>query len=185
MAELLKLKMNVPEVIALQFAIGKNVESTIPNAPYQVMFTLCDGRRTFQPLSFADRIREAGIQASQPFEVTRVSANNFRVRTFEEGTVVSATPPAIAQQASPAQSATPRNGNGAPAPPPPPARPAAPPPPPADFAPRSKAAMAAYKDAVDTFVKMKAYAQTKGLALDVRCEDVRCLAATFMIAGGK
>jgi hypothetical protein len=189
MAELLKLKMNVPEVIALQFATGKIVESTIPNAPNQVLFTLCDGRRTFLPLSAADRIREAGIQAMQQFEILKASANDFRVRPIGAGSAVSAAPPANAQQTSAAESATPPNGNrnnGSALPPQ-----TAPPAPPAPGQGRQKMSlnslrwMAAYKEATDILVEEKAYALSRGLAVEIRCEDIRCLVAAMMIDKSK
>lgn len=52
---------------------------------------------------------------------------------------------------------------------------------PAEASPQSARFMLAYKDAIDVLLDARAYAQHKGLAIEVRCEDVRCLAATIII----
>lgn len=41
--------------------------------------------------------------------------------------------------------------------------------------------LAMYKSAIDTLIAARAYAQSKGMAIEIRCEDVRCLAATLII----
>jgi len=79
---------NVPQVIALQFSEGKEIESQFPKADgspnYQVLFTLTDGRRCFLPQIAAQRIKEAGIAARVPFELCRRqkgSATRWEVKT--------------------------------------------------------------------------------------------------------
>jgi hypothetical protein len=182
MAELLKLRMNVPEVIALQFATGKIVESTIPNAPNQVMFRLCDGRRTFLPLSAADRIREAGIQPMQEFEIVKAGANDIRVRTFLAANEPQGTPAAIAQRTSAAQSETPRNGNGnTPLPPPPPPAQQAPPP----FEPTNNAAtnrmMACFKTAIDAIAEAQEYLKNQGIPITLTGDNITSAALSCYI----
>lgn len=44
--------------------------------------------------------------------------------------------------------------------------------------------MGAYVAAVDILVEARIYAKRKDLVFDIRCEDVRCLAATIMINNG-
>lgn len=53
------------------------------------------------------------------------------------------------------------------------------------LSPTSLRFMGAYKDAVDALLETQGYAKSKGLLLDIRCEDVRCLAATMMIQASK
>jgi hypothetical protein len=45
--------------------------------------------------------------------------------------------------------------------------------------------MVAYKEATDILLEERAYAQRLGLALDIRCEDIRCLVALIMIDAQK
>ena len=51
--------------------------------------------------------------------------------------------------------------------------------------PTSAKFLAAYMVAVDTLLETKVYAQRKGLALEIHCEDVRALAATLVISADK
>jgi hypothetical protein len=50
--------------------------------------------------------------------------------------------------------------------------------------PASAKFLAAYMVAIDTLIEAQVYAQRKGLMLTIACEDVRCLAATFVIQEG-
>lgn len=45
--------------------------------------------------------------------------------------------------------------------------------------------MGAYKAAIDVLIEARSYAQQNGIALEIRCEDVRCLSATMMIDAQK
>ena len=74
----LKLQTNVPEVIALQFADGRQVASQFGGD--QVMFSLCDGRRAYLPPFVADKIASAGIQPGELFEICKreIVAGNRR-----------------------------------------------------------------------------------------------------------
>lgn len=70
-----RFEPNVPQVIALAFSEGKEIESQFPkpdgSPSYQVLFTLVDGRRAFLPPVAAQKIKEAGITARVPFEICR------------------------------------------------------------------------------------------------------------------
>jgi hypothetical protein len=68
-----------------------------------------------------------------------------------------------------------------------PAQPIAAPPAPEPARPQTQSLrfMGAYKDAIDVLLEAKEYAQRKGLAIEIRCEDVRALAATIMIDAQK
>jgi hypothetical protein len=74
-AGVLRIEPNVPQVIALAFSEGKEIESQFPkpdgSPSYQVLFTLVDGRRAFLPQVAAQKIKEAGIMARVPFEICR------------------------------------------------------------------------------------------------------------------
>lgn len=62
MAEKLKLQTNIPEIIALEWAQGREVESSLyPDSPPQIMFSLVDGRKWFAPKTVA-----AKVDALQP-----------------------------------------------------------------------------------------------------------------------
>ncbi len=83
MAESLKLKTNVPETIALQFAEGLPTSSQFGGD--QVMFTLTDGRKLYVAPIVAKKISDAGIGARQVFSICkRESAEgNRRVVRYE------------------------------------------------------------------------------------------------------
>jgi hypothetical protein len=52
------------------------------------------------------------------------------------------------------------------------------------MSPASMKFMSAYKAAIDILLESRGYAQRQGLALEIKCEDVRCLAATLIIQNG-
>lgn len=188
--EKLKLRVGVPAIIALQNTTGKIKESSIPNAPSDVMFTLCDGRVAFLPMNVADRIRQAGIQAGQSFEILKASMYDFRLKKIGAGSAAETAPPAIAQTTtSAAQSATPRNGNGnAPPPPPLPARPPAAAPPSLPAAPTPTATnqlMGCFMQAIDAIQEAQLYANRKGLGITFSSEDVRATAISCWIGCNK
>jgi hypothetical protein len=176
MADLLKLQKDEPAIIALAFAEGKIVESTIPNAPNQVMFTLCDGRRTFLPLIAADKIREAGIRAREEFEIVKLGPHSYRVRKLDSGPYV---PPPYEERAAPASShasaarvtgpSTYTTNNGNTSAPPSPARPAEPA---RTITPAAACMCAAMCSAVDAIVETQAYATRKGIGLTFSEESV-------------
>jgi hypothetical protein len=65
----LKLEINIPQVIALQFSEGKEVESQYTGT--QVMYTLTDGRRWYVAPFVAQKITAAGVAAKMPFQACK------------------------------------------------------------------------------------------------------------------
>jgi hypothetical protein len=65
----LKLETNIPQVIALQFSEGKEVDSQYTGT--QVLFSLVDGRRWYVAPFVAEKIRAAGVAARMPFQVCK------------------------------------------------------------------------------------------------------------------
>src|SRR5580658_3019841 len=63
--------IDVPEIIALKFAQGKPVRSQITGES-QILLTLTDNRPWYVSVFIADRLREAGIEAREQIEVTKV-----------------------------------------------------------------------------------------------------------------
>jgi hypothetical protein len=151
--------VNIPEVVAIATIPGRMVASEY--GPSEVVFDLTDGRPWYVPQVIADEIYRAGIGARQQIEVTALGRKKTEVR--------------IVPIQAPIQPAPDMRRASAPA-----YVPAAP----DDHQPLMPVTgkfMAAYKAAIDTLVEAKVYAQRQGLAIDIRCEDVRCLAATIMI----
>jgi hypothetical protein len=205
MADLLKLEKDVPAVIALAYEQGKIVESTIPGAQNQVMFSLVDGRRTFLPLTAADSIRAAGVEARVPFEITKLGPTKFRVRNIgvsrdytpeleqsiatanrERAAGVVPTPATFRGTATTASNLQHSNGSAAP---PLPAwddarwndlQQSEPAPAPRPMTAKLCATMCVL---IDAMAESKAYAQRRGI--DLTNEDLRCLVTTSFIADSK
>lgn len=196
MAELLKLEQGVPEVIALAFTDGKIVNSTIPGAPNQVMFTLTDGRRTFQPLNAADAIRKAGVKPNVAFEITK-KGRSFLVRNIgvsrnyspeleqsirNANAVYGVARPMADDEAAkfyaaPSQPiAAPPNGqsNGHAATPPPPAAPA-------PLTGHSARMMSCFLVAIDAIAEAQQYANKKGLGMTFTPENITSAALSCYI----
>lgn len=179
MSEVLELQINRPAVIALAYSDGRELKPTLnpdgtPRAP-QVMFTLTDGKVMFVPASFAAAMREAGITAKTPFEILKAEIAKgrtqlqFRSLSGAGAALTAPVPPtnAPANYTSPDHSV-----------------PQAPAPGEA-LAPMAARFSAADMVAIDTLIAAREYAQRKGLALEIRCEDVRARAATIMIEQAK
>jgi hypothetical protein len=181
--EKLQLRVGVPAIIALQSTTGKLKESKIPNCPSDVQFTLVDGRVAYLPMTVADRIRQAGIQAGQNFEIVKASMHDFRLRKIGAGSAVSAAPPAIAQTTtSAAPSATSRNGQNnssqVPA--------GGPPAPPHVSVPTAtNQLMGCFMQAIDAIQEAQLYANRKGLGITFSSEDVRATAISCWIGCNK
>lgn len=79
--EKVKFQTNIPEIVALQYAQGKAVES--PYTGDQVMFTLVDGRVMYLPPFVADKIHGAGIPARQPFAIVKREVTHGNRRSVE------------------------------------------------------------------------------------------------------
>jgi hypothetical protein len=200
----IKLEYGVPQTFALKFKEGKSVESRFPGG--RVMFTAIDDRKLFLDDEDANDLERAmyglSIGVADFMRVTKIrhprgGGHSIRVERVEEredpGTLavpraqpdadpgtrraarIAAAPSRIEAQLEKSLHMARESG-------------------PAAFiapAPEHQAAVtaasvnfvAAYMTAIDVLIEAKAYAQRKGLAIEVRCEDVRCLAATLVIQG--
>lgn len=193
----IRFEYGVPEVFALKFVTGKEVPSRYPGG--RVMFSADDNRKLFlDGEDGSDLERALSEQQIEPGDLVRVtkikharggghSLRVERVSDAAEPTHLSGA--GRARYAPDSESQVQGKNNqphnySAPLPERAPTRPAlaAPAPePPAAITPVSAKILAAYMVAVDTLIETREYAQRRGLALEVRCEDVRCLAATIMI----
>lgn len=174
-------EFGIPMPISIKKA-GENVEGKYGD---QVRFTTSGGTLYLdpQPASGIEiEMRNQGIRYGDVFSLTRAETGGFIVRRVSgdaggnnNGLQRAAhfeTPSAVAP--APVASVAPRESNNnfytdnhTPAP--------------SQVSPASLRFMSAYKDAVDVLLEAKTYAQSRGLAIEIRCEDVRCLAATIMI----
>lgn len=179
MADLLELQTNVPQVVALAYSDGKEFPSKHAGAPPQVMFTLVDGRRVFWPQPFAVSLRNSGIAANVPFEV--VKREVAKGKTELQFRLIAPPPAAPAPPATHYDNAY-RDHTPAPHYP---EAPAPAPLPSNALTPIAARFSAADMVAIDTLIAAREYAQRKGLALEIRCEDVRARAATIMIEQSK
>jgi hypothetical protein len=180
MAELLRLEDNIPEVISLAFATGREVPSNIQGKPADIMFTLVDGRRTFLPLDAAAQIAHIGVTARQPFEICKMKVGrktDYRIRLMAEGAAATA-PTAItaAPKGTTVNTHQHHNGSNAAS-----YKPATPPAPdaPAALAPQSTKLCAAMCSLIDAMVEAKTYSERRGL--DLSTEDLRALVVTAFI----
>ncbi len=177
MAELLRLRKGVPEIVSLAYADGKEIASQRPDAPPSIMFTLVDGRRTFLPVSAAEQIRRAGITARVPMEIVKLAEDEYQIRCLGGG---------AASTAPSATTTTTHQNSNAPAPTV--TRiytaPAAAPQADASFSPASARLMACLKGAIDAAIEAEAYAERQGLELRFSSEDIRTMANTLAMNGG-
>jgi hypothetical protein len=94
MADVLKLETNVPQTIALAFAEGLTMPSKFGGD--QKMFSLSDGRKWFTAPYIADKLKQAGVVAEQPFTICKreVVTGNRRAVEYQIETGSAATAPA-------------------------------------------------------------------------------------------
>jgi hypothetical protein len=197
----IKLETNHPQTFALKYSTGKPVGQW-----GNVMFTAVDDRRLFLNTEdageFEHALKDLNVQPAEFIKVTRVKHGTARGGGFSIRVelVEDPQPPPIKQltdrdytrnlEQSIANAAEARRVQAQ--------RRADEPSSPvrvsddsptanvASLSPTSLRFMGAYKDAVDALIQTQGYAKSKGLLLEIRCEDVRCLAATMMIqAGGR
>jgi hypothetical protein len=185
MRETLRFQPNVPEVVALAFAEGREVEGRFGN---QVMFTLEDDRVMYLDPPVAEKLKELGIRKGQEFQVVKREIVDGKRRSFEwkieAVKLAAAAPPAAKREKAAAQPETPErvqaqstakgvakptNGNGAHVPVPFTGTGAG------DFL------LSALVNSVDIWLATQQYARAKGLELVVTSEDVRALAITAFI----
>ena len=186
-----RFQTNVPEVIELEFARGKQVSSQFGGD--QVMYSLTDGRRMYLPPFVAQKIEDAGIGAHTPFSLCKKEVTHGNRRSVEyvignldgEAEPFQDSAPAVPKAAVKATLSSPQHIS-APA--------IAPPPPPS--APRATAAAAgddmdlaamiyAHIRAIDVAHAAESYAAERGLAIRYTSEDVRCIAAALFIQQSK
>jgi len=185
MSDVIKLQTNVPEVIALEFAVGKPVTSQFGGD--QVMFSTTDGRRLYLPPFVADKIHNARITPKTPFaickrEVTHGNRRSveYQIETPNEETAtasvnatavrVGTSAPAATTTKQPATHVTNGGGNV------PPSVPTT-----APETPEMAAMIEAHKRAIDVAAVAEDYAKSRGLAIHYAAEDIRAIAATIFI----
>ena len=67
----LQLRTNVPEVIALQFAKGKEVLSEYAASGTEVLYTLADGRSWYCHQSVARKVDALSLGKGEPFSSSK------------------------------------------------------------------------------------------------------------------
>ncbi|MFN0167208.1 MAG: hypothetical protein ACKV22_12335 [Bryobacteraceae bacterium] len=199
---------NVPVEVALAYPTGKLISGKFGDS---VMFSLADGRVMFLDPPLAERIATAGIQAHQPFTITRTErkAGNRRLIAWEmrrvnEGTALTVKEGIIPEPESAieaqlraslrVQGIEPEQAlreSRAPARPDTPttAEAVAPQSSTLDQPPGSTPAdprqILAFHAAIDLVLDVEAYAKQRGCAVRFSSEDVRCIANTLYINRAK
>lgn len=181
-----RFQTNVPEVIELEFARGKQVSSQFGGD--QVMYSLTDGRRMYLPPFVAQKIEDAGIGAHTPFSLCKKEVTHGNRRSVEyvignldgEAEPFQDSAPAVTPKAAVRGAfSRPQDTTSAPPPPPPSA-------PRATTDDMDLAAMIyAHIRAIDVAHAAESYAAERGLAIRYTSEDVRCIAAALFIQQSK
>lgn len=70
----IRFDANVPVEIALKFDGGKQVKSRIPEAPDQMMYTVCGDDTIYVPLHVADQITQLGISKMELIAICKTPA---------------------------------------------------------------------------------------------------------------
>jgi hypothetical protein len=174
----LQLRVNVPEVIALQFTEGKEVESNFNGT--EVLYSLEDGRSWYVHPSVARKIDALSLGKGEPFEVVKTEAPNkkgfvFDVKHLAHAPQAAALPSSEARQngtttaqvVHTAQQYIPQPPNRA------------------QQDPMVKRMAAAYLVAVDALAETEVYALARGLKVAFTAEDVRTTALTVFIQASK
>lgn len=178
MAEILKPETNIPYELAMRFDSPKIVESQL-TGDKQAMITLTDGRIVYVPPFVADRLGEIGIRKNDPFILCRREIRDGSKKSLVWQVKPAETAkPEVMTPASPARAEAPQCPAKSQQSQLPQAQATTPDVPMGTTAARF---MGGYKTAIDVLLEARAYAQSKGLPLDIHCEDVRALAATIMI----
>lgn len=186
-----RFQTNVPEVIELEFARGKQVSSQFGGD--QVMYSLCDGRRMYLPPFVAQKIEDAGIGAHTPFTLCKREVTHGNRRSVEyvignldggepfQESAPAVTPKAAAMTVKATTLSSPQHTSA--------------PPPSAPSAPRLTATggddmdlaamIYAHIRAIDVAHAAESYAAERGLAIRYTSEDVRCIAAALFIQQSK
>ena len=67
----IRFDANVPVEVALKFDGGKQVKSRIPEAPDQMMYTVCGDDTIYVPLHVADQITQLGIKRAELMSICK------------------------------------------------------------------------------------------------------------------
>lgn len=186
----LQLRTNVPEIVALQFTTGKEVESSYNGT--EILYTLEDGRSWYVHPSVARKVDALSLGKGEPFEVVKVEAPGGKGFHYEVKHVEVAAPQrqshsqeqTLQAEAWPKKASVPpgshprQNGTTAqvvvhtnasqdtPAPAP---------------TPVTQRMMAALCASIEAVSEAQEYAQAKGLRITFTGEDVRAIANTLFI----
>lgn len=163
-----KPMVGLPEIVALAATKGEMVSSNFGAS--EVKLQLIGGRAWYVPMALADQIRTSGIQPRQQLEITKTGKGpmDWKIVPLPAhlGGAPAAAPPQTVVAGAPtaAQPLPTRQHNQ-------------------NSLPENSSTvrfLAAYKSAVEVLLETKTYAQGRGLTLEIRCEDVRYLAATII-----
>lgn len=177
MAEVLKPETNIPYELAMKFDSPKIVKSEL-TGDKQAMITLVDGRIVYVPQFVAEKIADAGIRRNDPFILCRREIRDGNRKSLVwQVKPAEAAKPELVTPTSPARAEAPRTASNSHESQQQHGQPTTSEP----LAPAAARFMSGYQIAIDILLEARAYAQRKGLPLEVRCEDVRALAATIMI----
>lgn len=180
MPDILKLIAGKPEVVALQFETGKRVESQFGGE--QALYTLCDGRRLYAPISLADRIeKDLRVGRNEPIQIVKreVGTGKDKRVTYDVARIAPTAPESVQ---------TPRSGTTQPA-----------------FAKQvqhdslrsahntqpplmtqtASALAGALCAAIEAVMETERYAERRGFAFQFTSEDVRALAITCFISASR
>jgi len=71
----IRFEPNVPVEVALKYDRGKQVQSRIPEAPDQMMYTICGDDTIYVPLSVATQINQLGIRKMELISICKRQQN--------------------------------------------------------------------------------------------------------------
>jgi hypothetical protein len=167
----LQLRVNVPEVIALQFTEGKEVESNFNGT--EVLYSLEDGRSWYVHPSVARKIDALSLGKGEPFEVVKTEAPNKKGFVFDVKHVAHAPQAAALPSVETRQSGSltaaqvvhtvQQNTNMT----------------------ATQRMMGSLAAAIDAIAEAQDYATRKGLRITFTAEDVRAVANTLYIDASK
>lgn len=172
----LQLRTNVPEVIALQFTTGKEVESNFNGT--EILYSLEDGRSWYVHPSVARKIDALSLGKGEPFEVTKTEAPDRKGFSYEVKHLnQSPVQPAYQAAVPPSVTSTRQNGtvtaqvvhtatqNTNPT--------------------TTQRMMSALCASIEAIAEAQEYATSKGLRVTFTAEDVRAVANTLFIQATK
>lgn len=71
----IRFEPNVPVELALKYDGGKRVQSRIPEAPDQMMYTICGDDTIYVPLHVGEQITQLGIKRAELFSICKLVRN--------------------------------------------------------------------------------------------------------------